>query len=78
MEANYDSAKTNKLVTGFRQGFKLHYQGDQSAQKTSPNLKLRIGSLGDIWTKVMKEVKDKRFAGPYSLRYPTRATYNLP
>ena len=31
----------------------------------SPNLKLSVGSEVDLWNKVMKEVKLKRFAGPY-------------
>ena len=33
--------------------------------RKSPNLKLRIGSLTEIWNKVMTEVKAKRYTGPF-------------
>ena len=29
------------------------------------NLKLNVGSKTELWNKVMKEVKEKRYAGPY-------------
>ena len=32
---------------------------------TAPNLVLRIGSELELWNKVMKEVKLKRYVGPY-------------
>ena len=34
-------------------------------RKTAPNLKLRVGSKLELWNKVMKEVKAKRYAGPF-------------
>ena len=34
-------------------------------RRTSPNLKLRIGNETILWNKMMKEVKEKRFAGPF-------------
>ena len=33
--------------------------------KTARNLPLSVGNKFDLWNKVMKEVKDKRYAGPY-------------
>ena len=57
IQSNYNKNKRLKLVKGFREGFLLHYEGEKNITKTAPNLKIRIGSLHDIWEKVMKEVK---------------------
>ena len=62
----YDPIKRDKLVNGFKTGFSLNYQGNKkNIQMNSPNLKLRVGSQFELWNKVMKEVKDKQFAGPF-------------
>ena len=45
-------------------GFSLGYTNMKSVQITSSNLKLTIGDHIDLWNKVMKEVKLKRYAGP--------------
>ena len=55
----------NYLIHGFTHGFSLGFEGDLKCSQNAPNLKLCVGSLAEIWTKVMKEVKDKRFARPY-------------
>ena len=65
VEAGYDRAKTRFLVNGFQNGFSIHYQGPSNVRIKSPNLKLTVGDEVDLWNKVMKEVKLKRFAGPY-------------
>ena len=65
MEAGYNLAKTEYLVKGFKDGFNLNFVGDQKVRRMAPNLKIRIGSKEEIWAKIMKEVKAKRFAGPY-------------
>ena len=64
-ETNYDKNKTKWLVESFQNGFNLGYQGRTDIQRKAPNLKLRIGSPTVLWNKVMKEVKLKRFAGPF-------------
>ena len=65
-ETGYDKDKTKFLVQGFQQGFPLNYQGPtENIQKESHNLKLRIGDEVDLWNKVMKEVKLKRYAGSF-------------
>ena len=64
-EAGYNQLKKQKLVDSFRHGFDLGYRGNENVQKTAPNLKLTIGTEIDLWNKVMKEVKNKRYAGPY-------------
>ena len=67
LESKYNKRKRLKLINGFRNGFPLEFKGECVGKKLSPNLKLRIGSPTEIWNKVMKEVKDKRFAGPFKL-----------
>ena len=66
IETKYDPTKTEALVNGFREGFSLEYDGQkENIRRMSNNLPLRVGSELELWNKVMKEVKNKRFAGPY-------------
>ena len=65
MEAGYDDSKTKYLVNGFKHGFELGYQGPKKVKRLAPNLKLTIGSLTEVWNKVMTEVKAYRYAGPF-------------
>ena len=64
-QTNYDPIKSKHVVKGFRQGFSLGYMGKKHVKLTSPNLKLRVGLETELWNKMMKEVKEKRFAGPF-------------
>ena len=64
-ESGYNRDKTRFLVDGFTRGFSLQYKGPRKVARKAPNLKLRIGSLTEIWNKVMVEVKAKRYAGPF-------------
>ena len=63
--SNYDQAKSEELIQGFRHGFEIGYAGPPDVKLNSPNLKLRVGDEVDLWNKVMKEVKLKRYAGPF-------------
>ena len=65
IQANYNKQKREYLVNGFQEGFSLEYRGEENVRQYSANLRLRIGSEIDLWNKVMKEVKLKRFAGPF-------------
>ena len=65
-EANYDNEKIDYLYEGFSKGFDLGCQGVCEEAMYSPNLKLRIGSKAELWNKVMAEVKEKRYAGPFT------------
>ena len=66
IEMGYNKRKTKYLVEGFRNGFSLQYQGVRDNIKhTAPNLPLTVGTETDLWNKVMKEVKLKRYAGPF-------------
>ena len=64
-ETNYDQSLTNFLVDGFTNGFDLGYDGPQEVRQKSPNLKFVVGDKFELWDKVMKEVKCKRYAGPF-------------
>ena len=61
----YNQKKAQKLIDGFKQGFSIGYEGSKTIKQTAPNLKLRIGSKVELWNKVMKEVKEHRYAGPF-------------
>ena len=64
-ESNYDPYETQFLLDGFREGFRIGYEGNRHVQYKSPNLKFNIGTKTDLWNKVMKEVQNKRYAGPF-------------
>ena len=64
-ETNYDEAETEFLVNGFRQGFDICYEGPSIRQSNSRNIPIRVGSKTELWNKIMKEVEQKRVAGPY-------------
>ena len=65
LQSHYDKRKTKFLIDGFRNGFSLGYKGPKEVKWTSQNLRLRVGSKTELWNKVMKEVKAKRYAGPF-------------
>ena len=57
--------KSAYLIDGFTNGFDLHYQGPKIRQDSSENIPLNIGSKLEIWEKMMKEVKEGQYAGPF-------------
>ena len=66
MESKYDLQETEFLIDGFTNGFSIGYQGNEKVNITSPNLKFReVGDPTTLWNKVMKEVKEDRYAGPF-------------
>lgn len=64
--SNYDKEKTKFLVDGFTQGFRLGYDGPKDVKICLNNLRFRVGNKFDLWDKIMKEVGEKRYAGPYN------------
>ena len=65
-ESQYDEEETRFLTHGFRFGFDIGFRGNiKNVRRTAPNLKLRVGSEVILWNKIMKEVKLKRYAGPF-------------
>ena len=65
LETNYEEMKWKKLVKGFRRGFDLGYDGPTNVKRTAPNVHLYVGNETILWNKVMKEVREKRFTGPF-------------
>ena len=65
VQSGYDQRKTDFIFNGFSRGFDIHYEGNHQVRKQAPNLKLRVGSKLELWNKVMVEVRDKRYAGPF-------------
>ena len=66
VQSEYDKIETKFLVDGFKNGFTIGYEGPKNVQIKSPNLKFReVGDPITLWNKVMKEVKEKRYAGPF-------------
>ena len=65
VETGYHPDKTRFLVEGFTHGFDLGYRGPENVCRRAPNLKFTVGSPVILWNKIMKEVKLKRYAGPF-------------
>ena len=63
-QSKYDPVETNFLIDGFTNGFYIGYEGPKNVKLKSPNLKFReVGNSVILWNKVMKEVREKRYAG---------------
>ena len=61
----YDKTESKFLIDGFSNGFDLGYRGPEDVKQRSRNLKFTIGDKLELWNKVMKEVKERRYAGPF-------------
>ena len=59
---NYDSAKANYLVCGFKNGFRIGFQGDRHF-RASPNLKSASEFPEIMEEKLAKEISQDRIAG---------------
>ena len=64
-KTNYNKEESEFLIDGFTNGFDLGYRGPENIQQTSQNLKFTVGDKIELWNKVMKEVKELRYAGPF-------------
>ena len=66
VQSNYDPHETEYLIDGFQNGFSIGYEGPENVKIEAPNLKFReVGDPIILWNKVMKEVKELRYAGPF-------------
>ena len=65
LATDFDKTKAHFLVNGFKHGFDIGYKGPLKRRDLSKNIPIRIGSKLDMWTKLMKEVKLGRHAGPF-------------
>lgn len=61
---NYDSVKANYLVCGFKNGFRIGFQGDRHF-RVSPNLKSASEFPEIVEEKLAKEISQGRIAGPF-------------
>ena len=68
MESNYDKHESLILIDGFSNGFDIRYEGPTIRQSKSENIPFTegVGNKYDLWSKIMKEVKLGRVAGPYN------------
>ena len=46
--------------------FDISYIGPMNRKDESENIPIKVGSSADMWNKIMKEVKEHRYAGLYS------------
>ena len=53
-------------MNGFQNGFDIGYEGPTARADNSENIPLMVGDKYELWKKLMKEVKLKRYAGPYA------------
>ena len=66
VESGFDADKTEYIINGFSHGFGIGYEGPENRRDTAENLPLNnLGTKTDLWNKIMKEVKLKRYAGPF-------------
>ena len=63
--SGFDQRKSKYLIDGFKKGFDIGYRGPESRQDVSNNIPISVGSIEEMWDKVMKEVNLKRYSGPY-------------
>ena len=66
VDTNYPDEEREFVIDGFKNGFSLGYNGNQNVKMTAPNLRFTVGNKRILWNKVMKEVKLRRYAGPFS------------
>ena len=65
--SKYDKEESKFIIESLCNGFEISYAGPRRRRDFAKNLPFRdgVGSKGELWEKMMKEVKLKRFAGPY-------------
>ena len=67
LESQYDKNEIDFLIDGFTNGFDISYEGPVHRRDTASNLPFQVGvgDKYDLWNKIMKEVEERRYAGPY-------------
>ena len=67
--SKYDVQLSQYLVNRFTEGFDIGYRGPMRRQDSSNNLPFRdgVGDKINMWNKIMKEIKEKHYAGPFDV-----------
>ena len=65
LRSKYDRDKSNYLLEGFTKGFSIQYRGHRNRRNSAKNIPLTVGSKAELLSKIMKEVKMKRYTGPF-------------
>ena len=73
-QSNYDPRETKFLVSRFRNGFDLHYEGTRIRRS---NIPFSVGNAEVLWGKLIKEVKLNQVAGPFN-KIPFQNYIQLP
>ena len=63
----YSPTKTQFLLSGFKHGFKLGYEGPRGPQ-SSPNLKSALAHPAIVTDKIQSEIKAGRISGPHPIK----------
>ena len=68
-DSNYDAEESSFLIDGFHTGFDIGYKGPKTRQSTARNIPFTpgVGDKWELWSKIMKEVRAGRFAGPFDV-----------
>ena len=66
-KSGYHKQKSDYLINGFKYGFDLGYRGPLNRKNQASNLPTKLGveSQTELWNKIMKEVKEHRYARPF-------------
>ena len=64
-ESHYDDKETQFLLDGFTNDFDIGYCGKRARQSRSKNIPFTVGNNLVLWDKIMNEVKEGRYAGPF-------------
>ena len=63
--SGYNKEKGDLLLDGFMNGFDIGYRGPSDRRDLSNNIPITVGSEEELWEKIMKEVRLKRYLGPF-------------
>ena len=64
-DSGYDRGESEFLIKRFTEGFDIGYRGPQQRQRRSKNIPFSVGNKVILWNKIMKEVKEGCYAGPF-------------
>ena len=66
-DSAYRLDESQYLLEGFSKGFDLQYQGPREKKDHSASIPFKegLGSHEELWEKMLKEVGERRFAGPF-------------